>query len=47
MVEHHKTLQAAPDLLNRQFSTDSPNVAWVGDMTFIRTRQGWLHWKAG
>lgn len=42
-VEHHKTPQAAPDLLNRQFSTASPNVAWVGDMTFIRTRQGWLH----
>lgn len=42
-VEHHKTPIAAPDLLNRQFSTDSPNRAWVGDMTFIRTRQGWLH----
>lgn len=42
-VEHHKMPQAAPDLLNRQFSTASPNVAWVGDMTFIRTRQGWLH----
>jgi transposase InsO family protein len=42
-VEHHKTPQAAPDLLKRQFTTVSPNVAWVGDMTFIRTRQGWLH----
>jgi len=42
-VEHHKTPQAAPDLLNRQFTTASPNRAWVGDMTFIRTRQGWLH----
>ena len=42
-VEHHKTPQAAPDLLQRQFTTDSPNRAWVGDMTFIRTRQGWLH----
>jgi putative transposase len=42
-VEHHKTPQAAPDLLQRQFTTASPNRAWVGDMTFIRTRQGWLH----
>lgn len=42
-VEHHKTPQAAPDLLKRQFNTPSPNVTWVGDMTFIRTRQGWLH----
>ena len=42
-VEHHKMPQAAPDLLKRQFTTASPNRAWVGDMTFIRTRQGWLH----
>ena len=42
-VEHHQTPVAAPDLLQRQFTTDSPNRAWVGDMTFIRTRQGWLH----
>lgn len=43
MVEHHHTPQAAPDLLQRQFSSGAPNRAWVGDMTFIRTRQGWLH----
>jgi putative transposase len=43
MVEHHHTPKAAPDLLQRQFSRDEPNRAWVGDMTFIRTRQGWLH----
>ena len=42
-VEHHHTPQAAPDLLQRQFNTSAPNLAWVGDMTFIRTRQGWLH----
>lgn len=43
MVEHHHTPKAAPDLLQRQFSSGAPNRAWVGDMTFIRTRQGWLH----
>jgi len=43
IVEHHHTPLAAPDLLQRQFSTSAPNRAWVGDMTFIRTRQGWLH----
>lgn len=42
-VEHHKTPQAAPDLLQRQFSASAPDTTWVGDMTFIRTRQGWLH----
>ena len=43
IVEHHHTPKAAPDLLQRQFNTNAPNKAWVGDMTFIRTRQGWLH----
>jgi transposase InsO family protein len=42
-VEHRHTAIAAPDLLQRQFNTSAPNLAWVGDMTFIRTRQGWLH----
>ena len=42
-VEHHHTPKAAPDLLQRQFTTYAPNRVWVGDMTFVRTRQGWLH----
>lgn len=42
-VEHHHTPKAAPDLLRRQFTTHAPNRVWVGDMTFVRTRQGWLH----
>lgn len=42
-VEHHKMPAPAPDLLQRQFMNPSPNRVWVGDMTFIRTRQGWLH----
>src|SRR5438132_348821 len=33
----------ATDLLNQQFRNQAPDRAWVGDMTFIRTRQGWLH----
>jgi len=42
-VEHHHMPEAAPDLLNRQFKAAAPDRIWVGDMTFIRTRQGWLH----
>ena len=42
-VEHHHMPEAAPDLLNRQFKAAAPDRVWVGDMTFIRTRQGWLH----
>ena len=42
-VEHHQTPQAAPDLLDRQFHSPAPDRVWVGDMTFIRTREGWLY----
>ncbi len=33
----------APNLLNRQFDVAQPNRAWVSDLTYIRTRQGWLY----
>lgn len=42
-VEHHKSAAPAPDLLQRRFSAATPDRIWAGDMTFIRTREGWLH----
>jgi putative transposase len=42
-VEHHKAAAPAPDLVVRRFSSSLPNRIWSGDMTFIRTREGWLH----
>ncbi|HYP68636.1 MAG TPA: IS3 family transposase [Thiobacillaceae bacterium] len=42
-VENHATAPAAPNLVQRHFRVDGPDRIWVGDMTFIRTRQGWLH----
>jgi putative transposase len=42
-VEHHKMPAAAPDLVQRHFHADQPNQIWVGDVTFIRTRAGWLY----
>jgi transposase InsO family protein len=42
-VEHHKSAAPAPDLLVRRFAAASPDRIWAGDMTFIRTREGWLH----
>ena len=33
----------AANVLNRQFDPGHPNQAWVGDITFIPTRQGWLY----
>jgi transposase InsO family protein len=33
----------APNLLARRFTTDRPDRVWVGDVTHIATRQGWLY----
>jgi putative transposase len=32
-----------PNLLQRQFTVTHPNTAWVTDITYIRTWQGWLY----
>ena len=32
-----------PNLLQRQFTVTKPNKAWVTDITYIRTWQGWLY----
>ena len=36
----------APKTLNREFSVDSHNIAWVTDITYIRPWQGWLYLAA-
>lgn len=41
-TDSKNTLQPAPDLLQRQFTVDQPDTAWVSDTTFIPTREGWL-----
>jgi putative transposase len=33
----------APNRLQRQFTVDTPDHAWVTDITYIRTWQGWLY----
>ncbi len=42
-TDSKNTLQPAPDRLQRQFTVDKSNQAWVSDTTFIGTRQGWLY----
>ena len=34
---------AAPNRLNRCFEQEQPNRAWVSDITYIPTRQGWMY----
>ena len=34
---------SAPDLVQRRFQAPAPNLIWVGDVTFIRSRGGWLY----
>jgi putative transposase len=36
-------LPIAPNLLNRGFAVNAPNHAWVSDITYIHTAQGWLY----
>ncbi len=37
------TLWIAPNRLEREFTVTKPNHVWVGDVTFIPTREGWLY----
>jgi len=42
-IANQHTAPAAPNLLERRFVACAPNRIWVGDMTFIRTRTGFLY----
>jgi putative transposase len=33
----------APNLLNRDFAPQGPNLVWAGDITYIPTAEGWLY----
>ena len=36
-------LPICENLLNRDFFADIPNSKWVGDITYIKTDEGWLY----
>lgn len=36
-------LPTAPNVLDREFTAAAPNERWVGDVTFLRTPDGWLY----
>ena len=39
--KHERPL--APNFLDRQFAVAAPNRAWVTDITYVATDEGWLH----
>ena len=39
-------LPVLPNVLARQFDQPLPNQAWLCDITYIRTRSGWLYLAA-
>ena len=42
-TERDASLAVAPDLMNRDFSANKPDEKYVGDITYIRTWEGWLY----
>lgn len=36
-------LTTYPNLVRRNFEVDIPNALWAADITYIRTREGWLY----
>ena len=41
--EAKKTAPPAPNLLEQRFVAAAPDLVWVGDITFVPTRNGWLY----
>lgn len=42
-TDSQHTLPVAENRLKRQFNPAQPNQAWTSDITYIRTRSGWLY----
>lgn len=42
-TERDAALPVAPDLVNRNFTASRPDQKYVGDITYIRTWEGWLY----
>jgi len=45
-TDSNHDLPVAENILNRQFNPSKPNQAWTSDITYIRTRSGWLYLAA-
>jgi len=45
-TDSNHRLPVADNILDRQFDPKSPNQVWLGDITYIPTREGWLYLAA-
>jgi putative transposase len=45
-TDSNHDLPVADNLLGRRFDPESPNEAWVADIPYIPTREGWLYLAA-
>jgi transposase InsO family protein len=45
-TDSNHNLPVFDNVLNRQFTPEGENQAWVSDITYIRTRSGWLYLAA-
>lgn len=42
-TRQHDAAATAPDLVGRRFISDSPDMLWVADFTYVPTNEGWLY----
>jgi putative transposase len=42
-TDSNHAMPIAPNVLGRNFKTSAPNKAWVTDVTYIATAEGWLY----
>jgi transposase InsO family protein len=42
-TDSNHAFPVAANVLDRRFSVERPNLVWVGDITYIATREGWLY----
>ena len=45
-TDSRHSLPTADNILDRQFQPAKPNLAWAADITYVRTRSGWLYLAA-
>ena len=45
-TDSNHTLPVAPNLLDQEFAMSGPNQAWVADITYVATEEGWLYLAA-